>query len=153
MRITTDDFTVMNMGRRAGTSTRAQALAKAADAVARRDAQRIARDKAIQAALAQFFQAQDEVERIRTEARTAEEPFDTAARNAIRTLDRLGETRTGIAELTGLPLTKVREYLTEDHCASPPDQESAPEQNTIATGPIDDVPEAPGPMRTRGQEP
>ena len=101
------------MTRRTGTSARAQALTKAADAVARRDAERIAREKAVQAALAQFFQAEGEVARIRAEADQAAAPFDAAMRDAVRALDRLGETRAGIAELTGAALTRVRDYLVE----------------------------------------
>jgi hypothetical protein len=99
------------MARRTGHSARAQALARAADAVARRDAERIAREKAIQATLTEFFQAQGEVERIHTTAEKAAAPFQTAMRDAIRTLDQLGETRAGIADLTGVPLVQVRGYL------------------------------------------
>jgi hypothetical protein len=111
----------MNMTRRTGTSSRTQALAKAAEAVARRDAERIAREKAVQAALAEFFQAQGELERIRAQAKRAATPFDQAARAAVRGLERLGETRTGIAELTGLPAARVRDYLTAS--AMPQSQE------------------------------
>ena len=103
----------MNMTRRTGASARAQALAKAADAVARRDAERIAREKAVQDALAHFFQAEGEVARLRAEADQAAAPFDAAMRDAVRALDRLGETRAGIAELTSVALTRVREYLVE----------------------------------------
>jgi len=104
----------MNMARRTGASARIQALAKAADAVARRDADRIAREKAVQAALAEFFQAQGEVERIHADAERTAAPFDAAMREAVRALDRLGETRTGIAELTGVSLIRLREYLAEN---------------------------------------
>jgi hypothetical protein len=101
------------MARRSGASARSLALAKATEAVARRDAERIAREKAVQAALVEFFQAQGEVERIRADAEKAAAPFDAAMRDAVRALDRLGETRAGITGLTGLPLTWVREYLTD----------------------------------------
>ena len=114
------------MSRRAGASVRTKALAKAAEAVARRDAERIAREKAIHAALAEFFQAQDEIDRIRAEAERAGTPFDLAIRDAVRCLDRLGESRTGIAELTGLPLAKVREYLATDGASQRREQPAAP---------------------------
>ena len=103
----------MNMTRRTGASARSLALAKATEAVARRDAERIAREKAIQAALIEFFQAQGEVERIRADAERAAAPFDAAMRDAMCALDRLGETRAGISNLTGVPLTRVREYLID----------------------------------------
>ena len=109
----------MNMARRTGTSARAQALARAADAVARRDAQRLAREKAVEAALAEFFQAQDEVERIRADAEKAAAAFDPVMRDAVRSLDRLGESRAGIAELTGTPLARVREFLADVAMAAP----------------------------------
>jgi hypothetical protein len=109
-----DQFTLMNMSRRAGASARTKALAKAAEAVAHRDAERIAREKAVQESLAEFFQAQDQIDRIRVAAERAGVPFDEAMRDAVRRLDHLGESRTGIAELTGLPLTRVRGYLAAD---------------------------------------
>ena len=102
------------MTRRSGSSTRAQALLKAAEAVARRDAERIAREKAVQAELAEFFHAQGEIERIYAEAGKVATPFEQIARDAVRALDRLGENRTGIAELTGLPVARVREYVLDD---------------------------------------
>ena len=104
----------MNMVRRAGSSARAQALVRAAEAVARRDAERIAREKAVQAALAEFFHAQGEIERIHVDAEKTAAPFERTARDAVRTLDRLGETRSGIAELTGLSIVRVRDYLVEE---------------------------------------
>jgi hypothetical protein len=103
----------MNMARRTGTSARTQALAKAADAVARRDAARIAREKAVQAALAEFFQAQVERERIYAEAERSVAPCDVAMRDAVRNLSRLGESRAEITELTDVPSARVREYLAE----------------------------------------
>jgi hypothetical protein len=102
------------MARRSGASARSLALAKATEAVARRDAERIAREKAVQAALVEFFQAQGEGERIRAEAEKAAAPFDAAMRAAVRALDRLGETRAGITALTGVPSARVRDYLTNE---------------------------------------
>ena len=103
----------MNMARRTGASARTQALAKAAEAVARRDAERITREKAVQVALAEFFQAQVERSRIYTDADRSAAAFDAAMRDAVRNLSRLGESRGDIAELTDVPLARVREYLAE----------------------------------------
>lgn len=99
------------MARRSGTSARARALARAAEAVAHRDAERIEREKRLQAALADLYQAQAEVDRIHDTAAKAAAPFQAAIRDAVRTLDNLGESRGGIAALTGLPLIRVREHL------------------------------------------
>lgn len=105
-------FTVSNMTtRRYGAASRTRALSKAADAVARRDAARIEREKSRHAALADFFQAQEAVERINADAAKAAEPYEAAIRTAVYTLNRLDETRAGIAELTGLSTARVREYL------------------------------------------
>ena len=81
--------------------------------MARRDAERIAREKRLQATLADFYQAQSEVERIHDEAKIAAAPFEASIQDAVRTLDRLGETRAGIVGLTGLSLPRVRECLVE----------------------------------------
>lgn len=101
------------MARRTGTSAKAQALAKATAAVAHRDAERIEREKRLQVTLAELFHAQGEAERIRAAADDAAAPFDIAVRDAVRALDSLGETRTGIASLTGMPLSRVREHLAD----------------------------------------
>ena len=121
----------MNMARRTGVSARSRALAKATEAVARRDAERIAREKAVQAALIEFFQAQGEIERIRTEAEKAAAPFGAEMRDAVRALDRLGETRAGITALTGVAPTRVREYLT-DKTAADTDAATAREFDALA---------------------
>lgn len=101
------------MSRRTGASAKAQALAKATEAVARRDAERIEREKRLQATLTEFFQAQGEAERIRSAAEEAAAPFEAAMRDSIRALEGIGETRAGIASLTGLPLSRVREHLAD----------------------------------------
>ncbi|HTJ66670.1 MAG TPA: hypothetical protein VL551_04000 [Actinospica sp.] len=101
------------MARRTGASAKAQALAKATEAVALRDAERIEREKRLRTTLAEFFQAQGEVDRIRSAADQAAASFDAAMRDAVRALDNLGESRTGIASLTGLPLARVREHLAD----------------------------------------
>ena len=79
--------------------------------MAQRDAARIEREKSIQAALADFFQAQGAVERIEAEAAKAAELHVAVMRTAVCTLENLEETRGGIAELTGLSQSRVREFL------------------------------------------
>jgi hypothetical protein len=86
--------------------------------VARRDAERIAREKKLQAVLADFYHAQSEVERIRHEADATIAPFDAAMREAVRALDALDEGRAAIVELTGMPLARVREYLADTDTSS-----------------------------------
>ena len=107
-------FTVVNMSRLQGAS----ALAKAAKAVPRRDAERIEREKRVQDVLADFYHAQGEVERIHCEADAAAATFGVSMREAVRALDSLGESRAGLAGLTGLTLVPVREYLAETSSAS-----------------------------------
>jgi hypothetical protein len=89
------------------------ALTKAQEAVALRDAERILREKRLEAALADYFHAQGEVERIHRDAEAAAAPFEASIREAVRALDVLGETRAGIAGLTGLSLPRIRDYLAE----------------------------------------
>jgi len=89
------------------------ALTKAQEAVAQRDAERIRREKQVEAALADFYQAQGEVERIHKAAEAAATPFEAAIRESVRILDRLGETKPGIAGLTGLSLPRVRDCLSD----------------------------------------
>lgn len=119
-------FTVMNMSRRTGTSARALALTKATEAVARRDAHRIEREKRLQATLTELFHAQAEAERIRTAAEHAAAPFEEAVRRAVIAIEALGETRSGIATLTGLPFSRVRDYLTRPD----PGEQCAADQDT-----------------------
>lgn len=103
--------------------------------MARRDAARIEREKRIQAALADFFHAQGEVERIQVEAETAAAPFEASIREAVLTLDGLGETRSGIAELTGLSLAHVRQYITEVGHDRPHSEASASTTDTAEASP------------------
>jgi len=128
------------MARRTGASARTQALAKATEAVARRDAERIAREKHLQATLADFYQAQGEVERIHNEADIAAAPFEASIQDAVRTLDNLGETRAGIAGLTGLSLPRVRECLAETAVDASTGKTPEPE------GPASRAPRADGEM-------
>lgn len=107
-------LTVVNMARRTGASARTLALTKAQEAVAQRDAERIKREKQLEAALADFYQAQGDMERIYMAAEAAAAPFEARIREAVRSLDRLGETKPGIAGLTGLSLSRVRDCLADD---------------------------------------
>jgi hypothetical protein len=117
-------LTLMNMARRTGASARTLALTKAQEAVALRDAERIRREKQLEAALADYYQAQGEVDRIHAAAEVAAAPFEATVRDALRSLDRLGETRAGIAGLTGLPLPSVRDYLSDAAATAPAPEES-----------------------------
>ena len=81
--------------------------------MALRDAERIRRERQLQVVLAEYFHAQGEAQRIRDDAEAKAAPFETAICEAVLELDRLGETRAGIAELTGLSLPRVRDYLSE----------------------------------------
>jgi hypothetical protein len=95
--------------------------------MARRDAERIEREKRLQTVLAEFFHAQGEAERIRAAADDAAAPFDAAMRDSARALDELGETRAGIASLIAAPLTRVREYLVDDITASTANDPKSPD--------------------------
>ena len=117
-------LTVVNMTRRTGASAKAQALAKATEAVARRDAERIEREKRLQTTLMEFFHAQGEAERIRAAADDAAAPFDAAMRDSVRALEDIGETRAGIASLTGLSLSRVREQLVAEGDLAPTARDS-----------------------------
>ena len=101
------------MARRTGASARTLALTRAQEAVALRDAERITREKQLEATLADYFHAQGEVERIHRDAEAAAAPYEASIREAVRALDRQGETRAGIAGLTGLSLPRVRDYLSD----------------------------------------
>jgi len=71
------------------------------------------REKQLEATLADYFHAQGEVERIHRDAEAAAAPFQASIRDAVRAPDNLGETRAGIAGLTGLSLPRIRDYLAE----------------------------------------
>jgi hypothetical protein len=141
-----------NMGnmtvRRHGAASRTRALARAADAVARRDAARIEREKSLQAALTDFFQAQGAVERIYEDAAKAAEPHEGAMRAAVRAIDGLDEPRAGIAELTGLSAVRVREYLAaaEADCAPTADGRPVRGTGSAAASPVDDAAPATAPV-------
>jgi hypothetical protein len=106
---------------RRGTS-RAEALRRAQEAKAQRDAERMRREARVEAALADYYQATAEAERIRAAARrkadgiTAEavkaaaRPL-AAARDAVRRLRELLGGNAEVAELCGISTAMVRDIL------------------------------------------
>jgi hypothetical protein len=107
---------------RRGSSARAAALRRAQAAKAARDAARLRREKDIEAALADYFEATDQAERIRAEARrkadrlradaeqAAEAPRQ-AASAAVHRLRALVGTATEVASLCGISVGEVRAVL------------------------------------------
>ena len=102
--------------------SRASAVRAALEAKARRDAERLERERKVDSALADFYENRMRAEVIRETARVkvarilqeaeqaAREPLK-AAHAAIVALRELSETREQIAELTGLGVTEVRAHL------------------------------------------
>lgn len=104
---------------------RAAAIRRAHEAKAQRDAERIARERTIEAALADYFEATDRAAAIRAEARykadkilagaeTAAGTPETAARDAVRRLRALTISHAEVAGLCGLSVTAVRAMLRDD---------------------------------------
>jgi hypothetical protein len=110
------------LGRR-GSSARAAALRRAQQAKAGRDAERVLRERQIEIALADWFEATARAERIGDEARrkaaavieagghAAAEPAGEA-REAVRRLRELTGSNTEVAALCGLSVAAVRDLLT-----------------------------------------
>jgi hypothetical protein len=115
---------------RRGSSARAVALRKAQQAKAARDAAQLSREKNIEAALADYFQATSHAEQIRTEARqktdriladadlAAQAPLQ-AARSALHRLRELLGSATEVASLCGIPTSEVRSLLAADPTPRP----------------------------------
>jgi len=78
----------------------------------------------------EFFHAQGEAERIRAAADEAAAPFDAAMCDSVRALEDIGETRAGIASLTGLSVSRVREHLADGDLAP-----TARDSRTADSGP------------------
>src|SRR5688572_14829988 len=98
--------------------SRAQALRRARELKATRDHRRFERERQIEAAFADFLHHTEVAEFVRTQAQNrvsrllalAEEKacgHEAQADEAIRTMANLGEAAVEIAELTGLPRTRV----------------------------------------------
>jgi hypothetical protein len=107
------------------TSVRAAAIRRAHEAKAQRDAERIARERAIEAALADYFEATDRAAAIRAEARykadkilagaeTAAGTPEAAGRCAVRRLRELAGSHAEVAGLCGLSVAVVRTMLRDD---------------------------------------
>jgi hypothetical protein len=113
---------------RRGRARRADAERQARAAKAARDAERQQRERQIEAALADYYEARARVEGIREAARAradaaladgkraAAEPA-AAVNAAIRTLRDLCDTNAEVAELCGLTLAEVRERLAAARAA------------------------------------
>lgn len=113
--------------------TRSAALRRAQEAKARRDAERIQRERRLESALADFYEhteaaallrseAQRRAERLLAAAETAAAIPEEAARRAVAVLRELGESQPQIAELTGMSVAEVRACLATQEAAahSPP---------------------------------
>lgn len=109
--------------------TRAAALRRAQEAKARRDAERMERERRLESALADFYEhteaaavlraeAQRKAERLIADAETAAAVPEGAARRAVAVLRELGESQPQIAELTGMNIAEVRACLATQDAAS-----------------------------------
>jgi hypothetical protein len=107
---------------RRGRGRRADAERQARLATAARDAARKARERAIEKALADYFEARAQAEAIRTAAREradaaladgerAAAESMTAICAAIKTLRDLCDSNAEVAELCGIPVVDIREFL------------------------------------------
>ena len=120
---------------RRGSSARAAALRRAQQAKATRDAARLRREKDIEAALADYFEATEQAERIRAEARrkadrlltdaelAAETPRQ-AASAAVHRLRALVGTATEVASLCGISAGEARAVLVKPVPRSQPDADA-----------------------------
>ena len=113
---------LMVAGMRRTKGLRYAAIRKAQQAKQERDAKRLRRERQVEAALAEYFEHVAVVEAIETAtaakvaelratAATAIGQEQVAAAVALWAMLELGETRTAVAELTGLTLTGVRDLL------------------------------------------
>ncbi|GIG67746.1 hypothetical protein Pen01_40410 [Phytomonospora endophytica] len=115
---------------------RLTALKRAHSIRAERLARAIEREQAIETALAGVFEHHDRAEaalaaarqradQILADGNTQAEQHREAARDSIRALHALGETRAAIADLTRLPVHIVRNALA-DNVQAPPTQLNTP---------------------------
>lgn len=105
-------------------TSRASAVRAAQQAKAKRDAERLRRERQVESALADFYEQKGRAEQLRAsasaraakilaDAETAAVEPERLAREAVAALHDLGEPRDQIAELTGLALADVRTVLAE----------------------------------------
>jgi predicted ArsR family transcriptional regulator len=115
---------------RRGSSARAAALRRAQLAKAARDAAQVSREKDIEAALADYFQATSHADQIRTDARQKADRLLTdaeqaaqaprqAARSALTRLRELLGSVTEVASLCGITTSEVRSMLAADPAPQP----------------------------------
>ncbi len=120
---------------RRGSSARAAALRRAQQAKAARDAARLRREKDIEAALADYFEAIEQAERLRAEARRKADRLLTdaelaaeiprqAATAAVHRLRALVGTATEVASLCGISAGEVRAVLARPVPRSQSDAEA-----------------------------
>jgi len=115
---------------RRGSSARASALRRAQEAKATRDAAQLSREKDIEAALADYFQATQDAKQIRIEARRKADrlladaelatraPLE-AARSAVHRLRELLGNAAEVASLCGVTTSEVRSLLATDSAPEP----------------------------------
>lgn len=107
------------------TRSRAAALRAARDARAQQIADRVARERAIETALADYYEGASAAEEIRNDARTRAERIidaaeeraagaDALAAKAVRALRDLGQTNAEIAEQCGISVGTVRVLANEN---------------------------------------
>ncbi|HEY1915856.1 MAG TPA: hypothetical protein VGH27_09800 [Streptosporangiaceae bacterium] len=131
------------MTRRRG-SIRAAAIRRAQEAKAQRDAERIAREREIEAALADYFEAVGRAAAVRTEARRKADKLladaDVAAAAPVKSsraaacrLRTLTGSHADVATLCGLSVPAVRALLRD------------PQESTASSGPEPTVPGDPVP--------
>lgn len=130
----------MVAGMRRTKGLRYAAIRKAQQAKQERDAKRLRRERQVEAALAEYFEhvavidaidtaTAAKVAELRATAATEVGQEQVAAAVALWAMLDLGETRTTVAELTGLTLTGVRDLLT---AADPPAGDEAPPPGTAS---------------------
>lgn len=115
---------------RRGSSARAAALRRAQQAKAAHDAAQLSREKNIEAALADYFQATGHADQIRTDARQKTDRLLTdadlaaqaprqAARSALHRLRELLGNTAEVASLCGITTSEVRSMLAADPVTQP----------------------------------
>jgi hypothetical protein len=114
-------------------ASRAEAIRRAHEAKAQRDAARKQHEADIEAALADYYQATEEGNRIRSAAqrkadatlaaaeRAATAP-DSATREAVRRLRNLLGGAAEVAELCGISAAAIRELLAKSGTGTPPQE-------------------------------